>query len=243
MPGAKRPFASNVAARVLLVDDHELFCQALSILLEANDSVTEVRTCSDTLEALAIARSWHPNLALMDVSMPGVSGIAATLELCAMSEPPRVIMLSGHDDEDVVVEALRAGARGYLLKQSAFEELSFAISVVMRGGLYVANALTEKLDLDELVKRAHSTNSVSRIDSLTEREREVMRLIAEGYTSREIAEMLRISPRTVEGHRERLMAKLGVHNKVELTRLALRHGAVLSETEVEPGFAPLVPPK
>lgn len=235
MAGSKRPFANNIAARVLLVDDHELFCQALSILLEANDSVTEVRACSDTLDALSIAASWKPNLVLMDVSLPGVSGIAATAELSTMPEPPRVIMLSGHDDEDVVVEALRAGARGYLLKQSAFEELSFAISVVMRGGLYVANALTEQLDLDELVRRAHSTNSASRIDSLTDREREVMRLIAEGYTSREIAEMLGISPRTVEGHRERLMAKLGVHNKVELTRLAIRHGAVLSESGTDSG--------
>lgn len=237
MATVKRPFANQMAARVLLVDDHELFCQALSILLEANEAVVEVRTCSDTREALNLARAWRPDLVLMDVSLPGISGIAATGELLAMTDPPRVIMLSGHSDDDVVVESLRIGARGYLLKQSAFEELSFAIRVVLRGGLYVASALTETLSIDELVRRAHRHDRTSPLAMLTDREREVTRLIADGLTSREIAKSLHISLRTVEGHRERLMSKLGVRNKVELTRLAMRHGAVLSRAPGDPSDA------
>lgn len=213
--------ASN-AIRVLLADDHQVVRQSLRILLDSRPDVTVVGECNNGREAVAMAEKLRPAIVLMDIAMPELSGIEAARQIRQLAPATRVIMLSAYGDAEHVRLALRAGALGYIIKRSDIDELVMAIKLVSRGNSYFSNDLAEHLDLSELIYQARRPEQVSPLDQLTTREMEVLQLLAEGHTGRVIAERLVISPKTVEGHKARLMTKLGAHNRTDLLRFAFK---------------------
>lgn len=213
--------------RVLLAEDHELVRQGLRVMLENAGDYAVVGEATDGREAVRLAQSCAPDLAIMDVGMPNLNGIEAARQIRAVSPGTRVLMLSMHSDVQYVREALRAGARGYVLKGAAFKELLAAIEQVLAGRVYLSAALP-KAALDNLLRPSHQAPP-STLECLTARERQVLQLIAEGNSGPEIAKSLEVSARTVESHRERIMAKLDLHSIADLTRFAIRNGVCSPE--------------
>lgn len=208
--------------RVVLADDHQIVRQSLRILLDSRPDVTVVGECNNGREAVEMAEKLHPAIVLMDIAMPELNGIEAARQIRRQSPATRVIMLSAYGDPEQVKLALRAGALGYIIKRSDIEELVMAIKLVSRGNTYLSSDLAEQLDLSDLIYEAKRPDQTSPLDRLTTRELEVLQLLAEGNTGRAIAEKLVISPKTVEGHKTRLMAKLGARNRTDLLRFALK---------------------
>lgn len=208
--------------RVVLADDHQIVRQSLRILLDSRPDVTVVGECNNGREAVEMAEKLHPAIVLMDIAMPELNGIEAARQIRRQSPATRVIMLSAYGDPEQVKLALRAGALGYIIKRSDIEELVMAIKLVSRGNTYLSSDLAEQLDLSDLIYEAKRPDQTSPLDRLTARELEVLQLLAEGNTGRAIAEKLVISPKTVEGHKTRLMAKLGARNRTDLLRFALK---------------------
>lgn len=208
--------------RVLLADDHEIVREGLSVLLDRTGSTDIVANVANGTDALAEALALDPDVAILDVTMPGLSGIEVTHRLHAERPEIRAIILSMHADRQFVVEALRAGARGYVLKENAYNELRKAISTVMRGSVYLSPEVTN-LMVDVVVHNTGSAEAAP-FDILSTREREVLQLISEGRKTREIAEELFVSQKTVETHRKRIMDKLNLYSVAELTKYSVRHG-------------------
>jgi DNA-binding NarL/FixJ family response regulator len=208
--------------RILLVDDHAMVRQGIRSLLEGHGGYQIVGEAGDGREVLHQLAAATPDLAIMDVAMPRLNGIETTRQIRAMSPITRVLMLSMHDDPQYVLEALRAGACGYVLKEGAFRELLAAIDAVMQGKVYLSQAL-HAMKVAEM-RQGSGQGPPSALAGLTPRERQVLQLIAEGNSGTEIARELGISARTVESHRERIMAKLDLHSIADLTRFAVRHG-------------------
>ncbi len=201
--------------RVLIADDHRMFREGLTALLPLAEFEV-VAQAADGREAVRLARRHAPDLALLDVSMPGLNGVDATREVLRVSPRSRVIILTMHRDSAYLFEALRAGARGYVLKSQGRAELLDALRAVARGEAHLAEGL-----IDPLVGSFRSgTEGVT--DPLSPREREVLQLIAEGRSAKEIGALLDISPKTAESHRARIMAKLDVHETAGLVRYAIR---------------------
>lgn len=212
--------------RVILADDHVLIRRSLRLLLDSRPDVEVIAECSDGREVVTMVQELRPDIVLMDVSMPELNGIEATRQIKQLCPTTRVIILTAAVATDQVREALRAGALGYILKRSDIDELVLAISLVSRGNTYFSNELAEKLDLVQLMHEAQMDDHRSDLERLSVREREVLQLLAEGYTGREVADKLFISPKTVEGHKTRLMQKLGARNRSDLIRFALTSGLV-----------------
>jgi DNA-binding NarL/FixJ family response regulator len=208
--------------KVLLADDHKLFRDGLSTLLNKQPDMKVVGEAKDGTSSVQLARELDPDFILMDISMSDLNGIEATRRI--LSERPRtkVLMLSMHSDRRFVIEALKAGACGYLLKDSAFEELLLAIKTARENQFYLSREITSIVveDYINLVKSAES----SAFAILTNREREVLQLIAEGKATKEIANQLNVSVKTIETHRKQLMDKLNIHSIAELTKYAIREG-------------------
>jgi DNA-binding NarL/FixJ family response regulator len=210
--------------RVLVADDHAIVRTGIRHVLESEPGFEVVGEASTGAEALALAASHHPDVAVLDISMPGQSGLQVAAELRTRSPETRVLILSMHDNTEYVMESLRAGAHGYLLKDSAAMELRGAIRAVQRGESFFSPAIAGRLSA---VVRGDPAESAARsLAQLTARERQVLVGVAQGHTNREIALQLGISHRTVESHRENLMKKLGVRTVAGLTRLALEAGLV-----------------
>ena len=169
----------------------------------------------------------------MDIVMPGLNGLEATRQIRRASPTTRVVMLSGFVDEDQLLDSLRAGASGYIIKKSDVSELVLAIQTVHRGNSYFSSALSEGFDLAEVLYQAKRTDQRTGVESLTPREREVLQLIAEGYTNQGIANTLFISVKTVEAHKAHIMAKLHARNRTDLIRYAIRKGIVRLESVEE----------
>jgi DNA-binding NarL/FixJ family response regulator len=205
-----------VLCRVLLADDHALFREGLRHLLDAR-GFTVVGEAADGREAVRLARSVDPDIAVVDIGMPGLNGIDATRELRRDSPTLPVILLTVHDESAYVADALRAGARGFVLKSEASEDLVRAIEEVLRGGIYVSPRVSSAVQ--DLIR----TGSPAAVDPLSPREREVLQLVAEGRTNKAIAGTLVISVKTVESHRASIMRKLGLHDTASLVRYAIRH--------------------
>lgn len=210
-----------MSIRILLADDHGVIRAGLRALLEGYPDMTVVGEASDGGEAIAKAFELKPNIVLMDVSMPNIGGIEATRQLLQREPGMRVLILTVHEDESLLKEVIRTGAAGYIVKRAAQEDLIHAIRVVARGDLYVHPTMTRML-FTEPDKMA--TQSGTEVETLTLREIDVLQLLAKGYTNRQIAEQLSLSPRTVEGHRANISAKLGLHSRVELVEYAEKHG-------------------
>jgi len=206
--------------RVLLADDHAVVRQGFKMILAAQTDMEIVGEAGNGREAIDLAARLRPDVVVMDVAMPELNGIEATRRLTGLSPHTRVLALSMHKDSVYVREILRAGARGYLLKDSIASDLLAAVRAVARGEGYLSPGVSDAVLNDY---RRHVTDP---IDLLTSREREVLQMIAEGKTNKEIAASLNLSVYTVDAHRGRIMEKLNLHNVNELVRIAVRYGLV-----------------
>jgi DNA-binding NarL/FixJ family response regulator len=211
--------------RVLLVDDHQILRDGLRSLLSAYADIAVVGEAGDGREALEKARDLNPDVVLIDIAMPHLDGLEATRRLRRERPGVRVIILTQHGDRQYIFRVLRAGAAGYVLKKSAGGDLVAAIHAVHRGGTFLDPAVAGAVVADYLQGGPPHEGDAD-LDRLTEREREVLKLVAEGHTNQEIADLLTLSINTVLTHRSSLMAKLDIHNRTELIKFALRHGLI-----------------
>jgi DNA-binding NarL/FixJ family response regulator len=205
--------------RVLLADDHTLLRAGLRGLLERLPDVEVVGEAGDGDEALTLAESLRPDILLLDIGMPGMDGLEVAVRVMMLDVSVRVLFLSMHQSEDYVLQAMRVGAAGYLLKSSAVSELDVALHAVARGEMYLSPAVSNRV-VDDYVNR--TVGAVDPLVVLTPRQREILQLVVEGQTSKEIATHLGLSFRTVETHRAQMMARLNVHDLPGLVRLAAR---------------------
>jgi DNA-binding NarL/FixJ family response regulator len=210
-------------AKVLLVEDHIVVRQGIKALLSDEADIQIVGEADNGREALALVETLQPNVVLMDISMPGMNGIEATRQVRQRYPEVKVVVLSMHANEEYVFQVLRAGASGYVLKQSDSSEVLTAIRAALAGGSFLSPPISQTV-INDYVQRAESRGRGNDLDLLTSREREVLQLLAEGLSNREIAEQLSISIKTVETHRGNMMNKLGVGSKTELVKYALRKG-------------------
>jgi DNA-binding NarL/FixJ family response regulator len=212
-----------MTVRVVLADDHQMFRQALGQVLTEN-GLTLLGEAGDGREAVELVQELEPSVVVMDISMPRLNGIEATTQIRAAAPQTRVIMLSRFAEQSQVVRALRAGADGYLLKNDAIDELLIAIHAVNRGDLYLSPAVLRPVVEGYLAWVEQQGESP--IDRLTDREREVLQLIAEGKSNQAIAQELNLGVRTVETHRANLMSKLDLHNVADVVRFAIQYGVL-----------------
>jgi len=211
-------------ARLLLADDHVMVRRGLRLVLDAEPDLRVVAEAGDGIEALEAVRRTDLDLAILDVSMPRMTGLQAAAELGSLRPELRVLMLSMHDNEQYLFEALKAGASGYVLKSAADRDLVEACRAALRGEPFLYPSAIAAL-IRDFLDRAREGRAAP-VDPLTPRELQVVKLIAEAYTNVQIAGALHISIKTVERHRENLLAKLGMRDRVELTRYAIRRGLV-----------------
>ena len=204
--------------RIVIADDHGIVRSGIRLLLERQADLEVVAEASDGIEARDTVIRERPDLAILDVKMPGLTGLQATREIKAQAPEVSILILSMHDDDRYLFEALKAGASGYVLKSQADTDLLAAIRSVERGEPFLSPAAQQALIRDVLERGEHSESE------LTPREEEIVKLVAEANTSREIAEMLHLSEKTVENHRANAMKKLGMRDRVELVRYAIDHG-------------------
>ncbi|HTJ43524.1 MAG TPA: response regulator transcription factor [Kofleriaceae bacterium] len=211
--------------RLILIEDHDLVRAALRMLLEHLANVEVVGEGADGNDALRLIASLRPDLALMDLAMPGLSGFEATRRAAKRFPKTKVLILSMHSDRGYVRQAIGAGASGYLLKTAGVDEMKLAIAAVLRGDTWLSPTIASAM-IDDTVRGLRSRAASARADALTTRQREVLQLIAEGNTTREIALSLRISVKTVETHRAQIMERLDIDNLAGLVRYAIRAGIV-----------------
>ena len=204
--------------RVLLADDHRLVRAGLRALLDEIPDVDVVAEAADGVQAVQLTRQHHPDIALLDISMPNLGGLAALRQLNASAPGTRVVLLSMHDDDAYVTEAIQAGAAGYLIKDCAVEELALALHAVARGDCYLSPSISRKL--------AQAFKKGPPAPALTARQIEILRQVAHGASSKEIARALSLSIKTVETHRAQIMERLGIHDVAGLVRYAVRSGLV-----------------
>ena len=222
--------------RVLLADDHAIVRKGLSSLLDGEPGFEAIAEVSDGREALAKVEQLHPDVVLMDISMPGLNGLEATRQIKRQFPATKVLMLSMYATEEYIFQALQAGASGYVVKNSAVTELIDAIRAVQSGDSYLSPSIS-KVVIAEYIQKVEASIGEDRYDTLTSRERETLQLIAEGHSVRDIAEQLYISDKTVRGHRAALRDKLGIQSTAQLAQYAMRRGLVAAEPQYVPSFA------
>jgi two-component system response regulator NreC len=210
--------------RLLLVDDHEIVRAGLRMLFSAEPEVEIIGEASSGEDAVAAVQDLKPEVVLMDVAMPGIGGVEATRRIKASHPQVAVLALTMHEDEEYFFEMLAAGASGYVPKRAAPDDLMSAILIVRQGDVYIYPSLARLLVKDFLHRS--ETSAPETREELTPREQEVLTYIAEGYSNREIADALVISVKTVDRHRENLMRKLQLHNRVELVKYAIEKGLI-----------------
>ena len=206
--------------KILIADDHGVIRAGLRALLSGLPEIQVVGEAVDGRDTLQKAVELKPNIVIMDLSMPEMGGLEATRQLAQINSAIRVLILTVHEDEELLKEVIRAGAVGYIIKRAVEDELIHAIRVVARGDMYIHPSMTRSL----FSAPPASQGKMYEVETLTAREIEVLRLLAKGYTNRQIADQLNISPRTAEGHRASLSGKLGLRSRVELVEYAEQHG-------------------
>jgi DNA-binding NarL/FixJ family response regulator len=210
--------SGDAKVKILIADDHGIVRSGLKLLLDRQSDLEVVAEAEDGVDALAKVVTERPDLAILDVTMPRMTGLQATHEIKKQAPEVQVLILSMHDDERYLFEALRAGAAGYVLKHAADTDLLEAVRAAARGQPFLTASAQQSLIRDFLERGEQP--------ELTPREQEVVKLIAEAHTNREIAEILHLSEKTVESHRANVLQKLGMRDRVELVRYAIRHGLV-----------------
>ena len=217
---------STKLIRVLLADNHTLVRAGLRALLQNIEGIQVVAEAGDGREALRLIAVHQPDLVLMDIAMPEMNGLEATAHVVKEFPQVRVMILSMHANEEYVLQALRSGAMGYVLKDAGISELELAVRAIVRGETYLSPAVSKHVVAD-YVRRVSS--EPSSLEQLTSRQREILQLIAEGRTTKEIADLLYVSVKTVETHRLQLMKRLNIHDIAGLVRCAIRMGLVLPD--------------
>ena len=222
---------TNDVIRVVLADDHTIVRAGLKAVLGSAKDISVVGEAANGKDAVALSERFNPDVVVMDLSMGEMDGIQATKALAAKGPTPRVLILTMHAEEEYLVPLLEAGAAGYLVKSAADRELVDAVRAVARGDLYVRPAAARVLAKGIKKKDAHADER-ARYEKLTDRERDVLRLIAEGYTAPEIGDKLNISPKTVDTYKQRINEKLGLNHRADYVKFALKLGIL--QTDVAP---------
>ena len=207
--------------RILLVDDHAIVRRGLKSLLETEQDVQVVGEASDGLDAFRLCEELRPDLVVADIAMPNMNGIELTARLQKHEQPPRVLILSMHADESYILRALAAGARAYLLKNATDEDLLPAVRAVSAGKTYFSPTVTTVL-VEDYMRQLQSRGLTDSYHLLTDREKEVLQLLAEGRSNKEVASLLELGVSTIETHRANLMQKLNLHNTAEIVLYAVR---------------------
>ena len=215
-----------MAVKVLIVDDHEIMREGMSALLRKYSQFEVVGQATDGRQALEMASQLKPDVIIMDVGMPNLNGIDATKKLLSLYPDLKIMALSAHSDGSIVAKMIKAGASGYMLKESAFDELIEGLNTLLDGRTFLCNKIS-KVVFSDYVGMVTNPNA-KRSDNLSSREREVLQLVAEGHTTKEIAEDLKLSTKTIDSHREHIMEKLGIRNIAGLTKYAIREGLTSS---------------
>jgi DNA-binding NarL/FixJ family response regulator len=216
-----------MSIKVLLVDDHAIIREGLRSLLDKQPEMEVIADTDDGRKAIELVRELLPNIVIMDISMPGLNGIEATRQITADFPDVKVIALSIHSKRRFVADMLSAGATGYILKECLFDELVQAIKAVAAGGRYLSPRITDVV-VSDYVKRLSATTE-SPFEALNAREREVLQLVAEGKSTKQIALELHVSTKTIEANRRQIMEKLNIHSVAELTKYAVREGLTALE--------------
>lgn len=214
--------------RVVIADDHHLVRQGICALLKNIDDIEVIGEAASGHEAVELAERLTPEVVVMDISMPRMDGVQAAERILALDSPTEVVILSMHSDTILAQKLLRQGVKGYLLKDSIADELALALRSASRGRLYLSPAISDSV-MTALLTPSDGEPPENAAEMLTPREREVLQLIAEGFTNNAVAETLTISVKTVEKHRANLMAKLEVHDLPTLIREAIKHGLIFME--------------
>ncbi|MBF0501423.1 MAG: response regulator transcription factor [Candidatus Riflebacteria bacterium] len=209
--------------RILLADDHKILREGLKNLLDKHSGIKVVGEASDGMQAIELADQLNPQVIIMDISMPLLNGIEASRKILQKNSDIHIIALSMHSDRRFVIEVLKAGVKGYVLKDSAFEELYKAINTVLSGQVFLSSAITD-IVVRELIQQTVQAQVPSAFAVLSSREREILQLFTEGKSTKSIATCLKISVKTVETHRKQIMDKLDIHTIAELTKYAIREG-------------------
>lgn len=211
--------------RVLIADDHAIVREGVKALINMADDMEVVAEAADGREAIERAQALEPDVAVMDIAMPGLGGLEATLEIRKLCPRTRILVLSQYDDREYVRRFLKAGVSGYVLKKSAGSDLAAAIRSVHRGGLVLDPDVAREAMLDQAAA-ANGSRPADPYEALTDREKQVLKLVAEGRSNKEVADELGISVKTAMSHREHIMEKLDLHSRTELIRFAIRQGII-----------------
>ena len=209
--------------RILLADDHTILRAGLRMMLNAQPDFEVVGEAQDGRQAIQEAQRLQPDVILMDITMPDMNGIEATRQIKKSLPETKVLILTMHEHDEYVFQALRAGASGYMLKEAADTDLISALRVIQNGQFYLSPT-AQSVMVGDYLQRVRTGEEKDSYSSLTEREREILKLVAEGYTNNKIAERLIISPKTVDTHRTHVMDKLNLHSRAELVKYAMRRG-------------------
>ena len=211
--------------RIVIAEDHRILREGLKALLRSHEQFTVIGEAEDGLAAIRCVNELAPDLILLDLSMPRMDGLSAIREIKSMSPETKILLLTVHDSEDYILTAFKLGVDGYCLKDAAYSELVMAINSVLEGKPYVSPGISD-IVLDGFLEGKRTFKTTSSWDSLTAREREVLKLIGEGYRNKKIADFLCISAKTVEKHRANIMKKLDLHSVSDLTAYAIEKGLV-----------------
>jgi Response regulator containing a CheY-like receiver domain and an HTH DNA-binding domain len=209
--------------RILLADDHTILRAGLRMMLNAQPDMDVIGEAQDGRQALQEVQRLQPDVVLMDITMPDMNGIEATKQIKRIQPDVKILVLTMHEHDEYVFQALRAGASGYMLKEALDTELITAIHVIKSGQFYLSPT-AQSVVVGDYLQRVRTGEERDSYSSLTEREREILKLVAEGHTNNQIAELLVISPKTVDTHRTHIMDKLNLHSRAELVKYAMRRG-------------------
>jgi len=211
--------------RVLIADDHAIVRDGVRALLALSEDITVVGEASNGQQAVELARTLRPDVILMDIAMPGLGGLEATIEIRKDNPQAKILVLTQYEDREYIRRFLKAGVSGYVLKKAAGSELTTAIRAVSRGGLVLDPDVAREA-MREQVGPATSGQATDPYEALTDREKQVLKLVAEGHSNKEVAELLDISVKTAMSHREHIMQKLDLHSRTDLIKFAIQQGVI-----------------